>query len=127
MSVRTYGTSMRAMAIALAALIAVSVALELPLYVPLLGIMVALVVASALRRLVSEIMTDERDHRIDEKATSLSYRIYTLLVAAIALTALVLRSSLPSWGGIAAETLAYSLCGLMLVHLASRRYYGNRL
>ena len=127
MGAKTYGTLMRVIAVALAALIAVSVALELPLYVPVLGIMVALVVASALRRLVSEIMTDERDRRIDEKATSLSYRIYTVLAAAVALTALTLRSSLPSWAGIAGESLAYSLCGLMLVHLASRRYYGNRL
>jgi uncharacterized membrane protein len=127
MSAKTYGTLMRAIAAALAALIAVSIVLELPLYVPVLGIIVALVLASAFRRLVKEIMTDERNRRIDEKATATSYRIYTIVTAMVVLTVLMLRSSLPSWVGIAGETLAYSLCGLMLVHLASRSYYGKKL
>ena len=127
MSAKTYATLMRVIAAALAALIAVSIALQLPLYVPVLGIIIALVLASAFRRFVQEVMTDERNRRIDEKATVTSYRIYTVVTAASALTVLMMRSSLPSWVGTAGETLAYSLCGLMLVHLASRRYYGNRL
>ena len=127
MSAKTYGTWMRVIAAALAALIAVSIVLELPLYVPVLSFMVALVLAGAFRRLVREIMIDERNRRIENKATVTSYRIYTIVTAMVALTVLMLRSSLPSWVGIAGETLAYSLCGLMLAHLASRRYYGKKL
>ena len=127
MSAKTYGTLMRLITAALATLIAASIVLELPLYAPLLAVMVALVLASALRRSVTELMTDERNRHIDEKATVTTYRIYTMGTATFALTVLLLRSSLPSWVGIAAQTLAYALCGLMLVHIASSRYYARKL
>ncbi len=127
MTARTYSIFMKVIAVALAALIAVGIILEWPLYIPVLGIMVALVVAGLLRRLVKEIMTDERSRRVDEKATALSYRIYIMVSAAVVLVALILRSSLPSWVGVAGETLAYSLCALMLVHFAAYTYYGRKL
>ena len=127
MKARTYQTMMRIIAVALAAFIALSVVRELPVYYPLIGVMVALIVASICRRFVKEIMVDERNRRIDEKATSISYRIYTIFTALFVLIVLVLRSSLPSWLGIAGETLAYSLCGLMLVHLISSKYYERKL
>ena len=99
----------------------------LPLYVPLVAVMVILVAAVVLRRSVKEVMSDERNRRIDEKATSLSYRIFTVLGAVFALVALTLRDSLPSWAGVAGETVAYSVCGLMLIHLASSRYFSSKL
>ena len=127
MSAKTYSIFMRVIVVALAAFIALSIVLELHLYFPLIGIMLALVIASILRRSVKEIMVDERNRRIYEKATAISYRIYTIVTAVFALTALMLRSSLPLWVSIAGETLAYSLCGLMLLHLASTKYYGRKL
>ncbi len=127
MSAKTYSMLMKVIAVALAALIAISVVRELPLYIPVLGVMVALAIASIFRRLVKETISDERNRRIDEKATALSYRIYTIVTAAFILIVMMLRSSLPSWVGIAGETLAYSLCGLMLMHLASTKYYGRKL
>lgn len=127
MSAKTYSICMRVIAIALAAFIALSIVRELPLYFPLVGIMLALVIASILRRSVKEIMVDERNRRIYEKATAISYRIYTIVTAAFALIALMLKNSLPLWVSIAGETLAYSLCGLMLLHLASTKYYGTKL
>ena len=127
MSAKTYGLVMRVMAVVLAALVAVSVVRALPLYVPLVAVMVILVAAVVLRRSVKEVMSDERNRRIDEKATSLSYRIFTVLGAVFALVALTLRDSLPSWAGVAGETVAYSVCGLMLIHLASSRYFSSKL
>ena len=127
MSAKTYATLTRLIAAALAALTALSIVLELPLYAPLLAVMVALVLASALRRSVTEVITDERNRRIDEKATVTTYRIYTVGTAMSVLTVLLLRNSLPSWVGIAGQTLAYALCGLMLVHIASSRYYTKKL
>jgi uncharacterized membrane protein len=118
---------MRIIAFTLAALIAVSIVLQLPMYVPLLLIMVALLLAGILRRRVKEVMLDERNRRIDERATAASYRVYTILTAAIALIAMVLRGSLPEWAFIAGQALAYSLCALMLIHLAFTNYFEKKL
>ncbi len=127
MNAKTYSLLMRVIAVALAALIAASVVRALPLYVPLLAVMAVLVAAVIIRRQVKEVMSDERNRRIDEKATSASYRIFTILGAAFALVVLMLRNSLPSWAGVAGETVAYSVCGLMLLHLASSRFYSSKL
>ena len=127
MSAKTYETLMRVIAFGLAALIAFSIAQELPLFVPLVGIMIALIIAAQSRRYVKEVLSDERNRRIDEKATALTYRIFTIATAAIVLIAIMLRSSLPDWVFIAGQTLAYALCALMLLHLAVTRYYEKRL
>lgn len=127
MTAATYRTLMRIIAFALAALIAVSIVLELPLFVPVLVIMVALLIAGILRRRVKEVMADERNLRIYEKATAASYRVYTIVAAALALVAMILRSSLPEWAFIAGQTLAYSICALMLIHLAFTGYYETKL
>ncbi len=127
MSARIFGTIMRVVAMALAALIAVSIVLELPLFVPLIAVMVELVFASVCRRFVKEIMADERSRHIDEKATAISYRIFTIITAFFALVVLMLRNSLPPSLVIAGQTLAYAVCGLMLVHLASTKYFSRKL
>jgi uncharacterized membrane protein len=127
MTAATYRTLMRIIAFALAALIAVSIVRELPLFVPVLVIMVALLIAGILRRRVKEVMADERNLRIYEKATAASYRVYTIVAAALALVAMILRSSLPEWAFIAGQTLAYSICALMLIHLAFTGYYETKL
>jgi uncharacterized membrane protein len=127
MTAATYGTLMRIIAFALAALIAVSIVLELPLYVPVLVIMVALLIAGILRRRVKELMADERNLRIYERATAASYRVYTILAAGTAFAAMMLRSSLPEWAFVAGQTLAYSICALMLIHLALVSYYEKKL
>lgn len=127
MSVKTYRLLMRIIVVVLAGIIAASVVMELPLYVPLIGIMISLVVVSVCRHFVKDIMSDERSRRIEEKATDMSYRIYTIIAAIFALVVLMLKNILPSWMGIAGETLAYSVCGLMLVHLVTVAYYQRRL
>ncbi len=127
MNAKSYALVMRIVAVVLAALVAVSIVLELPLYVPLLAVMAALVAAVIIRRSVKEVMSDERNRRIDEKATAAAYRIYTISAAAFALVVLMLRSSLPSWAGVAGETVAYAVCGLMLLHLASTKYFSSKL
>ena len=93
----------------------------------MVGVAIALVISYTCRRFVKEILTDERNKKIDERATVLSYRIYTIGVAVFALVVLLLRSSLPSWLSLAGETLAYALCGLMLLHSGATWYCRRRL
>jgi uncharacterized membrane protein len=88
--------------------------------------MVALIIANVARRFVKEIMNDERSRRIDEQASALTYRIFTVATAAVVLVGMMLRGNLPSWAGAAAETMAYAVCGLMLLHWAVSGYYGRK-
>jgi len=127
MKASTYATFMRVFAVMLATLIAVAIVLELPLYVPVLAVMVALVIAGILRRQVKEVMADERNLHIQERATSLTYRVFTILGAAVSLVLLMLRSSLPESAFIAGQTLAYSISALMLIHLGFTSYFEKRL
>ena len=127
MKAKTYRNLMKVVAILVAAFIAVSIVREFPLYVPVISIVVSLLISNICRRFVKETMTDERSKRIDEKATAVTYRIYTVVTALFVLGVMMVRSRLPSWVGIAGETLAYSLCVLMLVHLFSYSYYARRL
>lgn len=127
MSVKAYTLMMRIIAFALAAVIAVSVIREWTLLVPLASIMVALSIATLLRRTVKEVMADERSRRIDEKAASMSYRIFVIATAVFVLVVLMLRASLPSALAAAGQTLAYAVCGLMLLHLFFTRYYDKKL
>ena len=127
MSARMFGALMKILTVVLGVLVAVSVVLQLPIFVPLIGMMVVLLIANASRRYVKEVMDDERSRRIDEKATSVSYRIYVGGTAIVSLVVLMLKGSLPGWAAIVGYTLAFSVCALMLVHLASTSYYRRRL
>ena len=127
MTAQTYRLAMRIVAVAIGAAIAVSVVAQLPLYVPMVAVMVAVVLSIVLRQSVKEIMTDERSRKIQERSTDLAYRIFTVLGAALAVTALMLRSYLPSWVFVAGQTIAYSVCGLMVLHLACARYFSSKL
>ena len=127
MSAKTYGILMRIIAVGLAALIAVSIIQEWSLTVPVAAMMVALNIASIVRRFVKETLADERNRSIFEKAAALAYRIYTIATALFVLIVMMLRSSLPSWVFVAGQTLAYSICGLMLIHLVVTRYYERKL
>ncbi len=127
MKASTYATFMKVFAVILAAIIASAIVVELPLYVPVLAIIFALLIAAIMRRQVKEVMADERNQRIQERATSLAYRLYTILGAAASMVLLVLRSNLPEWAFIAGQTLAYSICALMLIHLAFTSYFEKKL
>ena len=127
MTAKTYNLLVRLLAVALALLIAAGIIIEAPIYVPAAGIMMALLLANIMRRSVKEVMVDERVRRIDEMAVSISFRIGSVVTAAFVLVALSLKNSLPAWMEGSATTLAYWLCGLLLVHQLFTRYYGKRL
>ena len=127
MSAKTYNILMRIMAVVLAMLVAVSIVMEAPFYYFLVAVMLALVLSYVLRRSVKEIMTDERSRRIDEKATSMAFRIYSIVTMVFVLVVISFRSSLPSWVSDSGTTLAYSLCGLLLVHQVCTKYFAKKL
>ena len=110
-----------------AMLVAVSVVLQTSILLPLGVIIAALLLMNVCRRLTKEIMVDERVRRIDEKAASAAYRVFSMVVAIIALALMMLKSSLAPEFSLIGTTLAYSVCALMLIHLAFYYYSGSRL
>ncbi len=113
--------------LALAAFIGWSIISEMPVFVPIAGFVVALLLIRLCRRFTKEIMVDERIQKINERASATSYRISSILMAIVGIVFIAMRNSLPSEYEIVGSTLAYSVCAIMLIHLAFYSYYKNRL
>jgi len=127
MSAKTCRFFTQATVIALAAFIAWSVIMEMPVFLPVAGVVVALLLIRLFRRFTKQIMVDERLHRINEKAAAISYRIFSIVMAVTGVALITLRHSLPDTFSIVGETLAYSVCVFMLIHLVFYYYYGRKL
>ncbi len=127
MSARTNRLCSLVIVFALAVFIAWSVNMEMPIFVPIAGFVVALLLIRLCRRFTREIMVDERLQKINEKASAISYRISTIVMAIIGLVFITMRNTLPSELEIVGATLAYSVCAIMLIHLAFYYYYNHKL
>ncbi len=127
MSARTNRLCSLVIVFALAVFIAWSVNMEMPIFVPIAGFVVALLLIRLCRRFTREIMVDERLQKINEKASAISYRISTIVMAIIGLVFITMRNTLPAELEIVGSTLAYSVCAIMLIHLAFYYYYNHKL
>ena len=127
MSARTYRFCTLVIVIALAALIAWSILMEMPVFLPIGGVVVALLLIRLCRRFTRVIMVDERIRQVNEKAAAISYRIFSIAMAILGVGLIALRQSLPSTFSSVGETLVYSVCVLMLMHLTFYYYYGHKL
>ncbi len=127
MSSKTYAMFTAVLSFLLAMFIAVSIIKQTSILLPLGGVIAAILLLRLCRRFVKEIMVDERTRRIDERASAASYRVFTIVMGILALVLIMLRTKLSFEYRIAAETIAYSVCALMLIHLAFRSYYRRKL
>ena len=113
--------------VALAVLIAWSILMEMPVFLPISGVVVALLLIRLCRRFTREIMVDERTHQVNEKAAAISYRIFSIAMAILGVGLITLRQSLPATFITVGETLVYSVCALMLLHMVFYYYYEKKL
>lgn len=127
MSARTNRICTLVIVFTLAAFIAWSITREMPVFVPVGGFAVALLLIRLCRRFTREIMVDERLQTINEKASAMSYRVSSILLAIVSVSFISMRNTLPPGYEIIGSTMAYSACGIMLIHLAFYYYYKNRL
>ena len=127
MSAKTNRLCTLLIVLALASFMAWSIITEAPVFVSIAGFIVALLLVSVCRRFTREIMVDERIHKINEKASAISYRISTILMAILGVTFIAMRQTLPYEFEIVGTTLAYSVCAIMLIHLAYYYYYKSKL
>ena len=126
MSAKTYNLVSLLVVLALAGFLGWAVVAEMPLYVVIVFFVLALLVLSISRRATTEIMVDERLQAINEKASAVSYRLSVLLMAIVGLTFLVLGDSLPHEYTVVGLALAYTACGMMVIHLAFYHYFKSR-
>ena len=127
MSAKTYKLCTLVIGMALAALIAWSIVAEMPVVIPILGFVVGLLLVRICRHYTKEIMDDERVQKINDKASSISYRVSTILMVGLAIFFIAMRQSLPYELEIAGITLSYTACAIMLIHFANYYFYKNRL
>ena len=127
MSAGVFKLCKRIIVVAMALVVAMSIVRETSIFLPLGSVIVALLLLRLCRRFTKEIMMDERIRRIDEKAAALSYRAFSTAMAILALVFIMLRTNLPPEFSIIGTTMAYSVCALMLMHLAFYYYYEHRL
>ena len=127
MSAKTYKICTLVIGMALVALIAWSIVTEMPAVIPILGFVVGLLLMRLCRHYTKEVMEDERIQKINEKASSISYRISTILMVGFAIVFIALRHTLPYELEIAGITLSYTACAIMLIHLANYYFYKSKL
>jgi uncharacterized membrane protein len=127
MNAKTYQLIMRILAIIIAMVVAWSIIAEVSVLIPLATIVAAILLAMVFRRMTKEVMVDERINRIEEKSAALTYRLFTVVSGMAALGLILFRQSLPAEWTTVGETLAYTVCGLMLTHMGSHYYFKRRL
>jgi len=95
-------------------------------FVALFGIGIALVFQYLLRKQVTEILEDERSHRINEQAAMTTLNIFIPLVTLVAVTLIVIRNNmLPEYREIG-TILSYSVCMLIIIYQAARLYHEKK-
>lgn len=127
MTARAYRWCALFIVVALAAFIGWSVVSGMPVYVAVGGVVVAMLLLRLCRRFTKEVMVDERVQRVNEKASAVSYRIFSIVVAILALVLISVGATVPGTFGTVGQTLAYAVCGLMVMHLAFYQYYARKL
>ena len=126
MSVKTYNLISLMIMLALAGFLVWAIITDTALYIVIIVFVLALLMLSVSRRGTKETMVDERLQAISEKAASGSYRLSVLLMAIVGLTFLVLGDSLVYEYSVIGATLAYTACGMMVVHLGLYYYLKSR-
>lgn len=127
MNAKTYQLIVRVVTIGLALFVAYSIISEASFLVTVGAVVAALLLVFVLRHFTKEVMVDERVRRIEEKAALAAYRMFTILAAALSLSIIFFRERFPVGMTSVGETLAYAICGILLLDLGARYYYKGKL
>lgn len=94
--------------------------------VPIVAVAVGVGLLHLCRRRVKEVMEDERLHKINEKASRLTFRISTITMAVTSAVLIALSHSVSADFRLVGLTLAYTVCALVVLHLVLYTYYGQK-
>jgi uncharacterized membrane protein len=93
--------------------------------VPIPAAIVAVVLLYLLRRKVNDVVADERNYKIDGKASSLTIKVSTLVIALIGVVLTAASTDHPQLKDVG-FTLSYCACGLLILYIALYAYYSRK-
>lgn len=95
--------------------------------VPIPAAIVGLVLLYLLRRQVRDVVEDERNYKISEKASRFAMQVFAVVAAisGVTLTALSTNDSTPLRE--AGLTLAFCACGLLILYLIAYAYHSRKI
>lgn len=125
MTRKAFGISTAAIAVALAVVVAWSIVAG-NFIVPLVAVVLAIVLSHVLRKATKEVTADERTSVVYEKASGATVKLCVPAVGLAAVILLALKERLSADMVSVAYALAYTACGLLLVHWAFYSYYSRK-
>ena len=114
MSLEKYNKIRLAMVVIISLIISQSLALK-NFIIPLFTVIIGSLILMLLRRKVDEVMADERDYVLAGKSALLAIQIYSW-ISVIIMFGLYSFSDLNPANESVAKTLAFSVCGLMILY-----------
>jgi uncharacterized membrane protein len=93
---------------------------------PIVAALAAIGLLHLCRKRVKEVIQDERLHKINEKASQITFRISTIIMAVTGAVFIALSKSASADLRQAGLTLAYTVCALVVLNLALYTYYSQK-
>jgi uncharacterized membrane protein len=124
MNLKTYNKTRMAIAAVLGGLVSFSVVSE-NYVLPMIATVTALILVLALRRRVSEVISDERDYHIAGKAARWTISVYAILAGLGSIVLMAFRKTDPSLE-LLGSILAYSACFVMLLQSALFYFFAKK-
>ena len=94
--------------------------------IPVPAVAAGTVILYLFKKGVKEVVEDERDYRIADKASRLTMQISAILIAITGATLIAGSRGGSADLGQAGYALAYSACGLLLIYYISYIYYNKK-
>jgi len=125
MSRRWFRLCAAAITVTIVALIGWSIATENTL-VPIAAVIGGVVLLYLLRRQVRDVIEDERNYRISEKASRFAIQVFAFITAITGITlTTVSTGDSPPFREVGL-TLAFCACGLLILYLISYAYHSRK-
>lgn len=125
MSKRIFTLCNIAIAMAMGAAVGYSVAVGNAI-VPIVAVAGGMGLQYLCRRQVKEIVEDERLYKITEKASQITFRISTIMMAVTGAVLIALSHSISADFRLVGLTLVYAVCALIVLNLVLYIYYSRK-
>jgi len=95
--------------------------------VPIPAVIVCLVLLYLLRRQVREVVEDERNYRISEKASRFAIQVFALVATISGVTLIAVSTNDSTLLREVGLTLAFCACGILILYLISYAYHSRKI
>jgi uncharacterized membrane protein len=95
--------------------------------VPIPAVIVGLVLLYLLRRQVREVVEDERNYKISEKASRFAIQVFALVAAISGVTLIAVSTNDSALLREVGLTLAFCSCGILILYLISYAYHSRKI